>query len=101
MGLIGLTETLSIEVGAYNIRVNAVSPGPVRGEHITNAMKAKAAAVGRPFEEIMEALAASSSLRRITEEAEVARTAVFLASDESSAITGQTIAVSCGQHIDY
>jgi len=78
-----------------------VSPGPVRGEHITNAMKAKAAAVGRPFEEIMEALAASSSLRRITEEAEVARTAVFLASDESSAIAGQTIAMSCEQHIDY
>jgi len=31
MGLIGLTETLSIEVGEFNIRVNAVSPGPVRG----------------------------------------------------------------------
>ena len=101
MGLIGVTESLSIEVGAYNIRVNAVSPGPVKGEHITNAMKAKAAAVGRPFEEIMEALAAGSSLQRIVEEAEVARTVVFLASDESSGITGQTIPVSCGQHINY
>jgi len=101
MGLIGVTESLSIEVGAYNIRVNAVSPGPVKGEHITNAMKAKAAAVGRPFEEIMDALAAGSSLQRIVEEAEVARTVVFLASDESSGITGQTIPVSCGQHINY
>ena len=101
MGLIGVTESLSIEVGAYNIRVNAVSPGPVKGEHITNAMKAKAAAVGRPFEQIMDALAAGSSLQRIVEEAEVARTVVFLASDESSGITGQTIPVSCGQHINY
>jgi len=101
MGLVGVTESLSIEVGAYNIRVNAVSPGPVKGEHITNAMKAKAAAVGRPFEEIMDALAAGSSLQRIVEEAEVARTVVFLASDESSGITGQTIPVSCGQHINY
>jgi NAD(P)-dependent dehydrogenase (short-subunit alcohol dehydrogenase family) len=101
MGLIGLTETLSIEVGVYNIRVNAVSPGPVKGEHIVNAMKAKAAAIKRPFEVVMEGLSASTSLQRIVEESEVAKTTVFLASDESSAITGQTIAVSCGQHVNF
>lgn len=100
MGLIGMTETLSIEVGEYNIRVNAVSPGPVRGEHITNAMKAKAAATNRPFEEIMGNLAGKASLKRISEESEVAAAVVFLASDEASAITGQTLPVTCGQHIN-
>jgi NAD(P)-dependent dehydrogenase (short-subunit alcohol dehydrogenase family) len=101
MGLIGITETLAIEVGEYNIRVNAVSPGPVKGEHITNAMMGKARATKRPFEEIMKDLAAGSSLKRISEEAEVASAVVFLASDEASAITGQTLPVSCGQHINF
>jgi NAD(P)-dependent dehydrogenase (short-subunit alcohol dehydrogenase family) len=99
MGLIGLTETLSIEVGEFNIRVNAVSPGPVKGDHITHAMRAKAKVTNVPFEKIMENLAANSSLKRIVEESEVAAVTVFLASDESSAVTGQTISVSCGQHI--
>jgi len=101
MGLIGVTETLAIEVGEFNIRVNAVSPGPVNGGHITNAMMGKARATKRPFEEIMKDLAAGSSLKRISEESEVASAVVFLASDEASAITGQTLPVSCGQHINF
>ncbi len=101
MGLIGMTETLAIEVGEFNIRVNAVSPGPVNGRHITNAMRGKARATKRPFEAIMKDLAAGSSLKRISEEAEVASAVVFLASDEASAITGQTLPVSCGQHINF
>jgi NAD(P)-dependent dehydrogenase (short-subunit alcohol dehydrogenase family) len=99
MGLIGLTETLSVEVGEFKIRVNAVSPGPINGGHIFNAMRAKAQATNRAFEEIMESLAANSSLKRLSEESEIADAVVFLASDESSGITGQTIPVSCGQHI--
>jgi enoyl-[acyl-carrier-protein] reductase (NADH) len=62
-------------------------------------MKAKAKVMNTPFEKIMENLAANSSLKRIVEESEVAAVTVFLASDESSAVTGQTISVSCGQHI--
>ena len=101
MGLIGLTETLSIEVGEFNIRVNAVTPGPVKGEHIANVIRARVQAIGQPFEEIMESLGAGSSLRRMSEESEIAAVAVFLASNESSAVTGQTISVSCGQHINF
>ncbi len=99
MGVIGLTETLSVEVGEFNIRVNAVSPGPVKGEHITHVMRAKAKVTNIPFEQIMKNLAENSSLKRLSEESEVASVAVFLACDESSAVTGQTISVSCGQHI--
>ena len=80
MGLIGFTETLSIEVGEFNVRVNGVSPGPVNGGHIFNAMRAKAKATGKAFEKIMEDLAANSSLKRLAEESEVAAAAVFLAS---------------------
>ena len=101
MGLIGLTETLSVEVGEFNIRVNAVSPGPVKGEHIMNVIRARVESLGKPFEEIMKSLAENSSLKRMAEESEVAAVAVFLASDESSAVTGQTISASCGQHINF
>ena len=99
MGLIGLTETLSIEVGEYAIRVNAISPAAVRGERIINVMKGRAQAAGVPFEEVMSTMVANYSLGRMAEESEIGAVAVLLASDETSAITGQTIVAHCGQHI--
>ncbi len=99
MGLIGLTETLSVEVGDFDIRVNAISPAAVKGERIKNVVRGRAEATGVPFDELLGQLVENYSLHRLVEETEVAATAVFLASDESSAITGQTLAVSCGQHV--
>ncbi len=99
MGLIGLTETLSIEVGQYGIRVNAVSPAAVRGERIISVVQGRAQATGVPFEDLMAKLVQNYSLGRMTEESEVAAVAVFLASDESSSITGQTIVAHCGAHM--
>ena len=100
-GLIALTETLSIEVGEYNIRVNAISPAAVRGERIINVVKGRSEATGLPFEEVMSTLVENYSLKRPAEESEIATAAVFLASDESSAITGQTLVTNCGQHIIF
>ena len=101
MGIIGLTETLAVEVGEYNIRVNCISPAAVRGERLINVVKGRADATGVPFEELMGKMTANYSLGRATEESEVAATAVFLASDESSAITGQTIITNCGLHVIF
>jgi NAD(P)-dependent dehydrogenase (short-subunit alcohol dehydrogenase family) len=100
-GLIALTETLSVEVGEYNIRVNAISPAAVRGERIINVVKGRSEATGLPFEEVMGKLVENYSLKRPAEESEIAAAAVFLASDESSAITGQTLVTHCGQHIIF
>jgi NAD(P)-dependent dehydrogenase (short-subunit alcohol dehydrogenase family) len=100
-GLIALTETLSIEAGEYNIRVNAISPAAVRGERIINVVKGRSEATGLPFEEVMGKLVENYSLKRPAEESEIAAAAVFLASDESSAITGQTLVTNCGQHIIF
>jgi NAD(P)-dependent dehydrogenase (short-subunit alcohol dehydrogenase family) len=101
MGQIGLTETLAVELGEYNIRVNAVSPGPIRGERILNVVRKRAEATGRSIEEIMTELAANNSLKRLATEEETAAVALFLASDEASGVTGQTVPVSCGQHITF
>jgi NAD(P)-dependent dehydrogenase (short-subunit alcohol dehydrogenase family) len=101
MGQIGLTETLAVEVGEYNIRVNAVSPGPIQGERIHNVIRKRAEATNRTFEEILKELTANCSLKRLATEEETAAVSLFLASDESSGVTGQTIPVSCGLHITF
>ncbi|MFC1988893.1 SDR family NAD(P)-dependent oxidoreductase [Chloroflexota bacterium] len=99
MGAIGFTETLAIETGEYNIRVNCISPAIVRGERVINLSKAKAKSLGISYEEILNRLPRNFSLKRMVEPSEVAAAAVFLASDEASAITGHTLVVSCGMHM--
>jgi NAD(P)-dependent dehydrogenase (short-subunit alcohol dehydrogenase family) len=101
IGVIGLTETLAQEVGEYGIRVNAISAAAVRGERFDNVIKARAKAQGITFEEAMRKAMDKYSLKRAVEESELANTAVFLASDESSAITGQTICAHAGLHVQF
>jgi NAD(P)-dependent dehydrogenase (short-subunit alcohol dehydrogenase family) len=101
MGIIGLTETMAIEVGDYNIRVNCISPGAVRGDRVLNAARAKGKALGINYEEVLERLTKDYSLKRLIEPTEIASAAVFLASDDASAITGHTLVVSCGLHISH
>src|SRR4029078_4710496 len=49
-GLIGLTLTLAQELGPYNVRVNAICPGPTRTDMIDSVIRARAAAAGVPVE---------------------------------------------------
>lgn len=99
MGLIGLTETLAREGGPHGIRVNCITPGAVRGERFVGMIGKRAEAAGISFDEALAAEMKMYSLKRPTEECEVGQVAVFLASDESSAITGQTIPVNCGMNM--
>ncbi len=101
MGLIGLTETLAVENGPFGIRVNALSPGPVRGERIENILSKRAAETGKTLQEWLDMLAVNNSLKRIVTEEECAAVALFLASDESSGVTGVTMPVSCHQHVVF
>ena len=81
---------LSAELGAKNIRVNAISAGPIK----------TAAARGiKDFSKILEAVASRAPLRRNCTPAEVADTAVFLASDLGRGVTGNTIYVDAGYQI--
>ncbi len=98
-GIIALTETLAIEVGEYGIRVNCISPGRIRGERVENVARDKARALGLTYEGVIGTMTADCSLGRFVEPAEVAAAAVFLASDEASAVTGETLVVSCGKHM--
>jgi len=84
-GIIGLTRQLAGELGPDGIRVNAISPGRIATE-MTASIDAAA----------YRAQVADTPMGRFGEASEVARMAVFLASAQSSFVTGQTIDVSGG-----
>jgi NAD(P)-dependent dehydrogenase (short-subunit alcohol dehydrogenase family) len=99
MGIIGLTETLARECGPHNIRVNCITAAAVKGDRLIRVIQGRADARGVSFDEALKAEMKQYSLGRPTEEYELGNTAVFLACDESSAITGQTIIANCGNHM--
>jgi 3-oxoacyl-[acyl-carrier protein] reductase len=91
-GIMGLTATLSIELGPFGVNVNAVAPG-----YIATAMTdATARRIGLDPEELKKAAAADTPVRRVGYPDDIAATVAFLAADESSFISGQTIQVNGG-----
>lgn len=100
-GVIGFTETLAIEVGKHNIRVNCISPGATRTQEFEDWVKGSAKSVGISYEEVMRKLTDNNALKRIAKPSEIAACIVFLASDDSSAMTGHNLVASCGFHITH
>lgn len=100
-GLIGLTETLAIEAGKHNIRVNCISPGATRTSEFDDWVHTSAKNAGVTYEKVMTKLTDNNALKRIAEPAEIAAAIVFLASDDSSALTGHNLVASCGFHITH
>ncbi len=98
-GLIGLTRTAALEAARYNIRVNAVAPGGVEGERNIRSLTMVAEATGHTLEEMIKATTSRSAMRRMVTEDEVTNAVLFLASDDSSGMTGQTIVVDAGGHL--
>jgi len=94
--LIGLTRTLAVEAGAYGVRVNLISPGFVSGPRLDWVMDAQATARGIDVADVRREFEAESALGRLTEPEDVARAAVFLASDAASGITGADLNVNSG-----
>lgn len=92
-GLIGFTKTLSIELGADNIRVNAILPGAVAGPRFQRVIEGRAQVSGRTVEEEMAGAMASQSLKRLVDPADIAAYAVFLASDSAKSISGQALSI--------
>lgn len=99
-GMIGLTQSLASEGGRYGIRVNCIAPGPVEGDRIERVLGHASRTSGRALEEVMQAMSARLPLGRMVKPEEVAALAVFLACDQSSGITGQTINCDAGLEMD-
>ncbi|MGC5330234.1 3-oxoacyl-ACP reductase FabG [Micromonospora sp. DT62] len=91
-GVQGLTATLAAELGPFNVTVNAVAPG-----YVATAMTAATAErVGSSPEEHQRAVAEHTPLRRVAQPAEIASVIAFLASDDASYVSGQTLYVNGG-----
>lgn len=91
-GLQGFTKTLSIELGPFNINVNAVAPGFIA----TDMTKETARRIGVSFEEFEKESAAQIPLRRAGKPEDIANVVSFLVSEEASYVSGQIIYVSGG-----
>ena len=93
--VVGFTESLAIELGPFNIRVNAIQPGVVAGERINRVIDAKAKALGLTFDAYKAQLLSKVSLRRTVSAEDIAGMALFLSTPAGQNITGQSLSV-CG-----
>jgi 2-hydroxycyclohexanecarboxyl-CoA dehydrogenase len=91
-GVIGFTKTIAAENGRYGITCNAVAPGPIE----TPLLMAAPEQLGDVGKRIVETMVGSTTMRRLGHPDEVAAAITFLASDDASYITGQSLGVSGG-----
>ncbi len=91
--LVGFTKTLSIELGDFGIRANAILPGPVDGPRLQRVFEGRAQRSGLSVDEERDASTANQSLRRLVDPRDIAALAVFLASDAAKSISGQALPI--------
>lgn len=96
-GLIGFTRALALELVARGITVNAMCPGWVDTEMSRAGIEQIAAQQGTDPESFKQQALAAVPIRRFLDPEEIARFAVYLASDKASGITGQALNICGGQ----
>lgn len=97
--LLTATRVLAEELGPSGVRVNAVVPGWMLGPSVDIYVKMTSDSRGITEEEVVAELAGPMPLGRVPSDADVAGTVVFLASDLSSALTGQAVDANGGEYL--
>jgi 3-oxoacyl-[acyl-carrier protein] reductase len=91
-GIQGMTKTLAIELGRFNVNVNCVAPG-----FVSSAMTQQTAdRLGVPFEDFQRMAAEQVPLQRIGEPEDIASVIAFLCSEDAGYVSGQVIYVRGG-----
>ena len=96
--VVGLTKSLSMELGEHGIRVNAICPGAVAGPRIDRVIAADAEARGLPLQTVRQSYLNQNSLRDFIRPESIARMVLFLCSPAGNQITGQAISVDGDTH---
>jgi 2-hydroxycyclohexanecarboxyl-CoA dehydrogenase len=90
-GVIGFTKVMAREGARFGITANAIAPGPIETPLLMQARE-----LGEIGEKVIETMKAGTQLRRLGQPEEVAAAVAFLASDDASYVTGETLGVSGG-----
>jgi len=91
--VVGVTKSLAMELGKFNIRVNAVCPGTIKGERMKRVIKDKAKFTKNSIKSIEKDFISMSSMKKWILEEDIGKMCAFLISEDSSKISGQVIAV--------
>jgi NAD(P)-dependent dehydrogenase (short-subunit alcohol dehydrogenase family) len=94
-GVIGLTKSLSIELGPDNIRVNAILPGLVAGDRQRRVLEAKAQQRGISYSEMERTAFSYTSIKDYVTPEQIADQILFMCSSRGRTISGQAISI-CG-----
>ncbi|MCL4153831.1 UNVERIFIED_CONTAM: hypothetical protein GTU68_006709 [Idotea baltica] len=92
-GVIGLTKSLSIELGPEGIRCNAILPGLVAGDRIRRVIEAKAQRRGMAFADAEAEALSKTSMRSYVTQRQLADQILFLCSERGRTISGQAISI--------
>ncbi|WP_159974270.1 SDR family oxidoreductase [Roseobacter cerasinus] len=95
LGVIGLKETLAMDLGPHGISVNATLPGSVTGPRMYAVLTAKAKVMDISLERARAAEVANVSMQRVIDPQGIAELAWFLASPAARSVSGQSVGV-CG-----
>jgi len=95
-GVTLLTKAMALELAQYNIRVNCICPANIMTEMVRNELQIWAKREGKTVQEIKAHMADMQAIKRVPGPEEVAPAVLFLASDESSFITGAALTVDGG-----
>tara|TARA_B110000263_G_C15158368_1_gene441237 strand:- start:92 stop:877 length:786 start_codon:yes stop_codon:yes gene_type:complete len=91
--VIGVTKSLAMELGKFNIRVNAVCPGTIKGDRMKRVVKDKAKFTKTSIKKVEKDFISMSSMKKWILEEDIGKMCAFLISDDSSKVSGQVIAV--------
>jgi NAD(P)-dependent dehydrogenase (short-subunit alcohol dehydrogenase family) len=92
----GFTRTVALEVGPHNVNVNALHPGIVAGDRMDKLCREKAKKRGWTPEQVYQEYVNEMALRRVTVSQDIANAVLFLVSDDSKNMTGQSVTVDGG-----
>ena len=90
-GIIGFTKAIAREDARYGITVNAIAPGPIETPLLMGALE-----FGEIGEKVIETMKSATQMGRLGQPEEVAAAVAFLASDDATYVTGETLGVSGG-----
>ena len=91
--VIGMTKSLAMELGEFDIRVNAICPGSVSGDRMKRVIEAKAKSLGISEKELQEDYESMVSLKTFVDKEDIANMALFLLSNEAHKVSGQIMTV--------